>query len=148
MKYVKSDITTVDRGIIMHGVNCLHVMGAGAALAIRKKWPVVYERYMEMPKGKTMLGHTHLIRVDEDLYVANCYTQLNFGRENIKYADIDAVKKCVESCFNFANLMSLPLNTTKIASYRGGLSWDNEVKPVFEDLINKFPDVKIKVYYL
>lgn len=148
MKYTRKDITEVKSGIIAHGVNCLRVMGSGAALAIRNKWPIVYERYRIMPMGKEMLGQAHFIYVDEGLYVANCYTQLNFGGDGRRYASIDAVRESLGSCFSFADLMELPLNTVKIASDLGGLDWETEVKPIYEELEEKFPDVDLTIYYI
>jgi O-acetyl-ADP-ribose deacetylase (regulator of RNase III) len=152
MKYVKQDITTLSYGLIVHGVNCLGVMGSGVALAIRNKWPIVYEKYKEMPTGKDMLGQTHIIYVSgdfgEELYVANCYTQLNFGSKPIKYASLDAVEKCLESCFAFADLHNLPICSAKIASLRGGLSWENEVEPIFLKLNNVYSDVNVTIYYI
>lgn len=48
MKYIKKDITTVNWGIIAHGVNCRGRMSSGVAAAIRSKWPIVYDKYREM----------------------------------------------------------------------------------------------------
>ena len=37
--------------ILLHiKVNCQFVMGGGVALALRKKWPVVYNNYVEIGK--------------------------------------------------------------------------------------------------
>jgi len=45
------DILKVKSGFIVHQVNCQKVMGGGLALAIRKKWPIVYERYKDTPRA-------------------------------------------------------------------------------------------------
>lgn len=151
MKYIKQDITEVTSGLIIHGVNCLHKMGSGVALAIRNKWPDIYEIYMSMPSGREMLGQTHIMCVGdhpETLYVANCYTQLNYGYDGVKYADIDAVEECMRSCFIFAEANDFDINTPRIASDRGGLDWDTEVEPIFIALNNEYPDVNVNVYYI
>lgn len=148
MKYIKQDITTVTSGLIMHGVNCLHAMGSGVALAIKTKWPIVYENYMNMPSGKDVLGVTHIMSVSEGLYVANCYTQLNYGYDGSKYADVDALRDCIKDCFVFASANEFDINTPRIASDRGGLDWDWEVAPLFSMLNIEYPDVNVNVYHI
>ena len=148
MIYMNQNITEVTSGLIIHGVNCLHKMGSGVALAIKNKWPIVYESYMNMPSGAEMLGQTHIISVAEGLYVANCYTQLNYGYDGVKYANIDAVKECVRSCYNFADSNGYTLSTPLIGSDRGGLDWDTEVEPIFLALNIEYPDTEINVYHI
>lgn len=148
INYINEDITTVTEGVIIHGVNCQGVMGAGAALAIRNKWPIVYDIYRRGPKGKDMLGVTHFIGITEKLYVGNCYTQFSFGRHNKPAADIAAVKKCVAESYSFAHSMNMPLNTVKLASDLGGLSWSDDVEPIFQELIEEYPDTEVNVYYI
>lgn len=149
MKYIKQDITTVERGVIIHGVNCLGVMGSGVALALRNAFPIIFEQFSGMPTGKDMLGTTHIIGVKQpDLYVANCYTQVNFGSENIRYADLDSVKKCVTDCYEFAAIHDLPVCSAKIASLRGGLDWDTEVEPIFLELNKEYEDLDVAIYYI
>lgn len=46
--YIVMDITTATRGIVVHGVNCQGVMGSGVALAIRTKWPQIFESYKKI----------------------------------------------------------------------------------------------------
>lgn len=44
-KIIEGDITDVSEGLIVHSCNNTGVMGAGVALAIKKKWPIVYDHY-------------------------------------------------------------------------------------------------------
>lgn len=148
IEYKKMDITGVDNGVIIHGVNCLRVMGSGVALAIKNKWPQIFEIYKKMPSGKQMLGQTHFICVQPGLYVGNCYTQLNFGRDNKRYADIDAVKSCLKASFSFADLNQLDLYSPMIASGLGGLDWESEVQPIFEELNTKYEDLNVTICYI
>lgn len=66
-------------GIICHGVNCMGKMGAGAALAIRKKFPTVYSRFLSTGIGVDLLGQLDVVRIDHRLYVANMYNQVYYG---------------------------------------------------------------------
>jgi O-acetyl-ADP-ribose deacetylase (regulator of RNase III) len=146
MKFVNQDITTVERGIVVHGVNCMGEMNSGVALAVKEKWPEVYNIYVEMPTGKDMLGTTHMIGVGAELYVANCYTQFQFGYDGGLYADLESVEKCLTDCFAFADAHELPICAATIGSGRGGLDWDKEVEPIFIRLNRQYSDVPVTIY--
>lgn len=94
------DVTTPTYGIIGHGVNCQGVMGSGVALAIRNKFPKAYEEYLKFCapfKGREhdLLGLTQLVEVGRGLYVANMFTQLNYGRDGKAYADLNAIGSAI-----------------------------------------------------
>ena len=144
IKTIIKDITTVDWGIVAHGVNCQHKMGSGVALAIRKKWPKVYESYMASPKGKTMLGTAHCINLNpalDNLFVVNCYTQNFYGYGGGKYADAEAVRKSLTKVYELADYYDLDVYLPKIGCGLGGLSWEKEVFPIIKELDNKFERV-------
>ena len=135
--YLKRDITTVEFGIIMQGVNTRGVMGSGVALAIRNKWPVVYDEYKKQPTGKHMLGYVNMVYINDILYVANCFTQEYFGKDGRKYASVSAVAECLESCITYATALVLPLYMPKIGSGLGGLNWSLDVEPIVNNLSEK-----------
>lgn len=144
ISYLIKDITTVDRGMIAHGVNCQRAMGAGVAKAIKDKWPIIYQVYMAYPADPNMLGVHHWVAVGEDLYVANCYTQVFCG-SNGRYADPQAIYKSLFGVCTIAQEKKLPLYIPKIGAGLGGLSWTDEVEPVIKQLDEQFPDVDIYV---
>ena len=138
------DITNVTYGIIAHGVNCKKVMGAGVALAIRNKWPTVFVQYMDTDP---VLGTADFVQVDDDLYVANCYTQKSYGNSNNKHASADAISTSLAEVFKVAvltgmNVVSLPA----IGSDRGGLDWETEVLPIISLLDALHPTVETYLY--
>lgn len=45
IKIVKGDLLKVEKGIIVHQVNCQKTMGSGIALSIRKKYPSHYIQF-------------------------------------------------------------------------------------------------------
>lgn len=143
------DVTEVPRGIIAHGVNCQHAMGSGVALAIRKKWPIVYEHYMTGPQGLKALGRCVLINVDgsvrEDLFVANCYTQLNYGKDGAIYADRSAIRLSLSEVYRWADYYHLNVFMPKIGCGLGGLDWEHDVLPIIEELDNKYESVSTTV---
>jgi len=138
IEYVHKDITTVTMGVIAHGVNCQHAMGSGVAKAIKEKWPIVYDRYMNAPKGKAMLSSCHVINVGmgDELFVANCYTQVFYGK-NGRFADPKAIELSLWDAYAWADMYHLPLYIPKIGAGLGGLDWEKEVEPII-----KFADSK------
>lgn len=69
------DILNTKAQVIAHQVNCLGVMGAGVAKAIRDKYPAAYLQYKRLcsepfdPLGACQMAKT------EDGYVANLFGQ-------------------------------------------------------------------------
>lgn len=139
------NVTTLPNGMIAHGVNCQRAMGSGIALALMTKWPDVRTKYMKMPKGPMMLGFAHFIDIDDGVTVANCYTQEYFGSDGKRYADAKWVKTAMSQAFIQAEMEDVPLYAPQIGCGLGGLDWDREVKPIFEDLNNKHPKVDFTV---
>lgn len=127
MKYeVGFDITTVERGVIAHGVNCRRAMASGVAGSIRKKWPVVYEYFMKYPlQAENALGTTQFVQINENLYVANCFTQLNYGRTGAKFASKDAIISSMALVLEFAKQKQLQVYIPRIGCGLGGLDWED-----------------------
>ena len=92
-------------GIVAHGVNCQHKMASGVARGIRSEWPIVYEKYMEQPKGAAMLGTAQVVNIpgNDLLHVANCYTQQFYGYGGGQYASPDAIEQSLGKVFEFAD---------------------------------------------
>lgn len=137
IKTIQKDITSVDCGVVAHGVNCQLKMGSGVALAVRKKWPIVYELYMASPCGAKMLGTAHIINIRpafDDLFVVNCYTQNFYGYSGGKYADVDAVEESLTSVFDIAEEYGLDVYLPEIGGGLGGLNFAHDVFPIIQDL--------------
>lgn len=114
ISYETKDILTVKSGIICHQVNCRKAMGKGLALQIRSTYPEVYEKYLET---KPLLGRCALVKVSEELQIANLYGQYNYGNNiprkisefikdnsgKIVHTDYKAVALCLQKLFNYAN---------------------------------------------
>jgi len=141
MQYINKDITTVTRGVVAHGVNCQGKMGSGVALAIKNKWPSAYTTYRSVPTGKQMLGACIIVTIEEDLFVANCFTQVFYGIGG-RFASPDAIKESLQRAFEWAMYFDVPLYMPKIGSARGGLDWDTEVVPIISKLEGIYPQVK------
>lgn len=145
IQYIKKDVTTVEEGVVLHGCNCVGGFGSGVAGAIRRKWPVVYREFMECGIGNLLLGKTHVVTISDEpeLHIVNGYTQVNCGSDGKRYADLEAVKACVEEIAGLCDRGDLNLYMPKIGCGLGGLSWEDEVKPIIEKVSLDFPSVNI-----
>lgn len=140
MIYLNKNIITIQEGVIAHGVNCTGAMNSGVAKAIREKWPEVYRFYRSCPTGKRVLGMAFEVQVAPSLYVINCYTQVFYGH-NGRFANLKAVEHSVQQAYNYADYHHLPLYMPKIGCGRGGLSWEQEVEPVINELDESYSRV-------
>lgn len=141
--YEKLNILAISKGIICHGVNCQGKMGAGVAKYIRVKWPIVFSQYNEYCLSKSnkveLMGKVNLVRISEDLFVANCFTQLYYGREQYIYADIASLTSSLQTLFDLnEKVYKLPIYMTKIGCGLGGLNWERDVEPVMIELSKKY----------
>lgn len=132
--YIKKDITTVEAGIVGHGVNCQGRMGSGVALAIKNKWPEVYKKYMTLSPKLAPLGKVQFVSISDDLHIANMFTQDNYGYDGARYASVDAIRMSMNRVCFTASLMNMDVYIPKIGSGLGGLDWDIEVAPVIEQV--------------
>ena len=145
MDYVNVDITTVESGVILHGVNCQRAMNSGVARSIRNKWPVVYDEFMTNSGGVQMLGHAQLVLVAPGLWVMNCFTQLYYGRDGRRYADVNAIDTALNHSFRFMGYNGVTAHLPKIGCGLGGLSWEDEVLPIIEMYASTY-DVPTTIY--
>lgn len=141
MKFIKGDFTKTEATHIAHGCNAQGVMGSGAALAVRKKWPEVFEAYREglvefrkehpdlNPLGQVFSKDVISDHVRPDgshdiQCVMNIITQTNFGSDGKVYARYTAIAQGFIFAFQDGRLkkgdtISIP----KIGSGLGGLFW-------------------------
>lgn len=147
MLEIIKNITSVESpGIVMHGVNCQRVMKSGIAKSLFDKWPNVYKEYMSLSKSEMCLGKTLPVKIKEDLYVMHCWTQERYGYDKKIYADVSAIQSCLSSVIDFAKEKKITnIYSPRIGSGLGGLSWEDDVRPVFEILDRKFPDINITI---
>lgn len=86
LKVVRGDVTNPqftapnEIAIIPHCCNTFGVMGAGVALALQKKWPLVYNVYIDMKKESSKglenrLGENCYAKIDGNIIVVNMIGQ-------------------------------------------------------------------------
>ena len=136
MNTIEMDITTVEEGIVIHGVNCQRTMGSGVAKAIRAKWPKVYEDYLNT---NPELGKVQTIHISDQLWVMNCFTQKFYGKDGKKYASIHAVEKCLMEVARMGAESGLSIYMPRIGCGLGGLDWNFDLVPLIEEVERYFP---------
>lgn len=146
IRIIDADITTADYGIVAHQVNCRHLMGSGVALALRNKFPSIYDEYMKAPAGPSMLGKAMVAYETEEFAICNVYSQLDCGYDGKKYTSIEAVESGLGVVFRLAMAEGLPVILPyKYGSDRGGADWDAEIYPIIEKLSNTY-QVKVDIF--
>ena len=138
------------RGIIVHGCNTRAIMGAGIALQIKEKYPQAYKDYYircnnEVDKP-SLLGKVVTTKINNELYIVNAFTQVNYGRYHF-WGDenYDAIR----TVFCRVNLLAmetrLPVMFPMIGSGLGGGDWVI-IKGIIEDCI--FSEIEQKLFVL
>lgn len=147
MKFLKVNATDIREGIIAHGVNRKLAMGSGIAGALARRWPIVREQYLTRKDPVPKLGSVDLVTITNlgpGLYVANCYTQDDFGGDGKRYACPDAVSLAVSKVLMVADrLGGLPVYLPRIGCELGGLDWLKEVKGRLQDEEDWFNDLLV-----
>ena len=146
--YLTKDITTVTTGVVVHGCNCSGGFGSGVAGAIKKKWPHAYEAFIESGVGEDLLGGVNiLLRCETDVpVIVNGYTQLTYGNDGQRYADVDAVRTVLEATAEFTDGGGYgDIYMPKIGCGLGGLSWEDEVLPIVEKVSSDYPNLNIHI---
>jgi O-acetyl-ADP-ribose deacetylase (regulator of RNase III) len=146
------DITTVNQGIIIQGCNSVGRMGSGVAKAIRNKWPQVFLPYyhfcstIDKNDRQSALGVVVFVEITPTLIIANGITQIFYGADGKRYANLDAIHKVLYTVGNHSvNSGMLPIYLPKIGSGLGGLDWDTEVLPIVEQFAYDMPDIDVHV---
>jgi O-acetyl-ADP-ribose deacetylase (regulator of RNase III) len=151
---INKDILTVDKGVIVHSVNCIGAVG-GLAGAIGRKWPVNAGEYRSHVRRQNhpimLLGSVFEVNVAHNLIVANLFGQYNVGtsKQQTEYAALISGFKHIANTF-FAGdeketlhfgpfgLEDVPVTLTdiyipyKIGCGLGGADWS-----LVEEIINK-----------
>lgn len=152
LKNINGNLLDSKADLIIHQVNCLGVMGGGVALAIKNKWPVVFEEYEKLFRNsndwsRELLGRIQVVKINETQSVVNLFGQAEcgYGGRFTSYDAVDdALAKIVTYCTNNGvKSVALPY---KMSSDRGGANWNvilEMVKQRFEPL-----DIDVEIWKL
>jgi len=162
---INKDILTVDKGVIVHSVNCIGGVG-GLAGAIARKWPKNASEYIAHIKRQKLpimlLGSVFEVNVAHNVVVANLFGQNNIGtkeRQTEYSALITGFKDIAKTYFrgndiktvHFSGIgledVSNELNDIyipyKIGCGLGGADWN-----IVEEIIHKCFEKSINDVYI
>lgn len=134
IKYKQGNLLDVTEGIIAHGCNARGVMGSGVALAVKNKYPLAYDSYLfHIEYSKRPLGTVDIIRVAKGIYVANCITQRDYGRDKNKvYVDYGAITSVFTTLHDMVSADPKPLHIPMIGAGLANGDWK-----IIEEIIER-----------
>lgn len=144
---IEGDILSLKRGIILQQVNAQGVMGSGIALAIRNKYPVVWDAYSAeinpiinsklLDGAYAHMGKLIMVPVGDtsELWVANivgqCYYSKRGTPSGTQFTSYDALDEALTKLKEWNRDVRLPVHYPLIGAVRGGGSW-----PVIKALLD------------
>ncbi len=167
--FVKGDATRPQGDgfkIIAHCCNDVGAYGAGFALALKEAHPFAAEAYFKwfelkeaakihplynnevVVSGDFKLGMVEMVRVSEELFVANIIGQHGVGRTPdgkppIRY---DAIQAGLKSVFTFAQIFEATLHMPRMGAGLAGGNWVAIEKLIRHELSDK--GISVTVYDL
>lgn len=129
-------------------------MGSGVALAIRNRWPEVYQADVDYNEfaGKEKIGKfswVDIIRKGERVKtVYNLYTQINYLPRGIDHFEYDGFKNGLNNLLNHMNSINLTsLAMPKIGAGLAGGDW-KKIKKIIKEVLNNHQEMTITIYEL
>jgi len=142
INYINGDATApVGEGvkIIPHVCNNINRWGAGFVMALSRKWDEPQKQYHQMSQH---LGETRLVKVSEDIYVANMIGQSGtISPENPNPVDYNAIRIALMSVNQSAIRLGASIHAPKFGSDLAGSDWN-----IIEKIIEETMDVPVTVY--
>lgn len=160
IEIINGDLLQSNLPLIAHQTNCLGVMGAGIAKAIKNKWNTVYIQYANFCKNlkhsKDLLGKCQVcitgespIRVVANLFGEYSFTESVAPYEN-RHTDYDALKESLVYLIAFCkgvNITEIGI-PYKLGCGLAGGDWDGVVYPMLQELFSDDPTITLYIYKL
>lgn len=142
LRTIAGDVTVpVGTGprIVAHVCNDVGAYDAGVAAAIRDRWPVAKQRYRDWYGGRIpgatdlALGMVQIVRVAEDLWVANMIAQSGLpGRGNPSPLRYAALAECLTKLGAVAIERGATVHMPRIGTGYARGAWDR-ILPLIKD---------------
>jgi O-acetyl-ADP-ribose deacetylase (regulator of RNase III) len=136
MKEIEGDLIKLAKegefDVIVHGANCMQVMGSGIAKTIRQVFPEAWYADLATTKGDLGKMGTLSIAHINDLTIVNAYTQFNYlgrktGKMDLNYVALRMCMKQIKKKFT-GKRIGMPL----IGAGLAGGDW-NVIKTILEE---------------
>jgi len=127
--YLRTNIFESNAHVLVNTVNTVGVMGKGLAKEFKRLYPKMFESYQKYcESGHLVVGKLQLFRTDNK-WILNFPTKENWRQASqLEYIE-SGLKKFVE---NYERQGIKTISFPMLGCGNGGLSWENEVKPLME----------------
>lgn len=124
---------------IVNPVNCVGVMGKGLALAVKSRFPEVFEKYASAcGSGKMKIGNLQLVKTS-DRWVLNFPTKKHWrGASKLEFIEA-GLKKFVKT-YRRRQIASVAF--PPLGCGHGGLKWE-QVEPLMRRYLEKLANIEI-----
>ncbi|MGY3903785.1 macro domain-containing protein [Aeromonas lusitana] len=140
IKFVSGDFFEFDADIMVNTVNCVGVMGAGVALAFKKRFPEMFEDYVEKCSSGTIRPGSPSVWIQKDM-ISKEIEIINFPTKDhwknpSEYNYIDDGLKWLSTYLEdkIGKVVTLPA----LGCGHGGLDWDR-VRNMISDRLQNSP---------
>jgi len=151
ISYIKGDATSPQlegNKIIVHVCNDIGGWGKGFVMAISAKWIAPEKQYRQWYHSKQnfALGEVQLVKVEEDIWIANLIGQRNinkdeFGNPPVRY---DAIENGLRKIAVFAKLHTASVHMPRIGCGLAGGKWEQMEPLIVKALCEN--EIKVTVY--
>jgi O-acetyl-ADP-ribose deacetylase (regulator of RNase III) len=140
--FTKGDMFDVEADVRVNTVNCVGVMGAGVALAFKKRYPDMFLDYKKAcDAGQVSPGNMYVWHSQANDWVINFPTKRHW-REKSRYDDI---LSGLDALFNYLKKhVGVRVALPALGCGNGGLDW-SRVKPMIEEKLQSL-DAEIFVF--
>ena len=160
IKIVDGDLLQANVPLIAHQTNCLGVMGAGIAKAIKNKWPNVYTQYKDFCKdfnySRVLLGDAQICKTNDTpiKYVANLYGEYSYaesvapnGNRHTDYNALELALSTLQEICHISDIKEIGI-PYKLGCGLAGGDWYNVVYPMLRKLFEDDPKITLYIYKL
>lgn len=146
---IKGDLLNSTADYICHCVNCQGAFGAGIAGQIRRKYPNVYDVYInyieEIRDRETdsftssdLINQYQIVPINDQQSIVNMFCQLYYGRSKKRYVSYDAVEIAFREFFNEIIAKNKKVTVAVPLGFGSGLAGGNQ------DIITTIIDTTLK----
>lgn len=138
LEFVKGDFFDFDADIRVNTVNCVGVMGAGVALAFKKKYPEMFKEYARQCKEKEITPGKPTVWKHEDMFSKGLEI-INFPTKNHwrNPSEYEYIEKGLIWLSNYLkNREGLTITLPALGCGHGGLDWER-VKRLIQKYLEK-----------
>lgn len=130
--YAKGSLFNIDADIVVNTVNCVGAMGAGVALAFKKRYPDMFKTYRKECRQRKYKPGWPMVYDKEDKIIINFPTK-DHWQNPAEYIYIETGLYWLHGYLK--NKPHVTIAIPPLGCGHGGLSW-SKVKPMIEERLS------------